>query len=417
MAKKKKNKKQKIKKSKIDAKVDVKTEPLAELKVEPKSEHEEGLKAEFEAQAQPDEELRAEGLDVGSQDLDLDGSDSLENYDDLEDEVAQSIEESEDQEELAVEALEEEESIDEKDNESVEEEIIIDLPLKTQLESIVFASSKPIKVSDLSEILTQDFEDEEIRAALSELVEEYEERTGGFRLVFAKGMGYQFQTEAKASPLMERLFSKRPRPLSRAAQETLAIVAYRQPVTRAEIEFIRGVDAGSIVKGLLEKNFIRCTGRKDVAGRPMLFGTTTTFMQVFGIESLKELPPLEAFQPAQDVINKAMKTIETSEGLDAKDIDASQFVEKGEDDALAMNVDGIDRPAELSEEVKQLQQKVQMGEDKIEESLGRSSEVADRRIKGAVRADQKDSGNDLDDIVLDENQNEPGADSHSDSEF
>ena len=202
-------------------------------------------------------------------------------------------------------------------------------------------------------------------------------------------MGYQFQTEAKASPLMERLFSKRPRPLSRAAQETLAIVAYRQPVTRAEIEFIRGVDAGSIVKGLLERNFIRCTGRKEVPGRPMLFGTTATFLQVFGMENLKELPPLEAFQPAQDVINKAMETIENSDGQEAKDIDASQFVEEGEKDALEMNVDGIDQPAELSDEVMQLQQKVQDGEDKIEESLGGADHVADRKIKGAVKGEGK----------------------------
>ena len=108
---------------------------------------------------------------------------------------------------------------------------------------------------------------------------------------------------------MSKIFSERPRPLSRAAQETLAIIAYRQPITRASIEFIRGVDAGSIIKNLLERDLIRCVGRKDDGGRPMLFGTTEEFCRVYEIKSIKDLPPLEAFQPSRETVSQAMEKI------------------------------------------------------------------------------------------------------------
>ena len=187
------------------------------------------------------------------------------------------------------------------------------LALRSQVEAVLFANDGPMKTVDVQEIIGDGFAANEVNECIHGLVAEYEERSGGFRLVYLKGHGYQFQTVPGASALMERQFASRPRPLSRAAQETLAIVAYRQPVTRAEIEFIRGVDAGSIVKGLIERGFIRCTGRKEVPGRPMLFGTTDAFLHTFGIESLDQLAPLEAFQPAQDMVKKAVEAIENDE--------------------------------------------------------------------------------------------------------
>ena len=120
----------------------------------------------------------------------------------------------------------------------------------------------------------------------------------------------------QVSHLMERMFAQKARPLSRAAQETLSIIAYRQPVTRADIEYIRGVDAGSIIKNLLDRELIRCLGRKDDIGRPMLFGTTDEFLRVYQLSSLKELLPLESFQPSSETIKKAMDRISSEAKVD-----------------------------------------------------------------------------------------------------
>ncbi|RYZ62950.1 MAG: SMC-Scp complex subunit ScpB, partial [Proteobacteria bacterium] len=121
------------------------------------------------------------------------------------------------------------------------------ITLEAQVECIIFATPKPISVSEIAELLADDDGIEPSHASIEthaqQLQRLYKERNGGFRLEYDKGAGYQFRTVPAAAPLMERMFSSRQRPLSRAAHETLAIIAYRQPCTRADIEFIRGVDA------------------------------------------------------------------------------------------------------------------------------------------------------------------------------
>jgi segregation and condensation protein B len=159
----------------------------------------------------------------------------------------------------------------------------------------------------------------EIEVILDDLVRFYHERRGGFQLEYLPGMGYQFRTALAAAPVMERMFASRPRPLSRSAQETLAIIAYRQPTTRAEIERVRGVDAGSIIKALLDKNLIECVGRKNEIGRPMLFGTTEEFLRVYGLGHIKDLPPLMSVQPSMDIIKAAEKRIEGASAVDPGD--------------------------------------------------------------------------------------------------
>jgi segregation and condensation protein B len=156
-------------------------------------------------------------------------------------------------------------------------------------------------------------------------VSQYRERGGGFRLENLRKHGYQFRTVQAASPLMARMFASRPRPLSRAALETLAIIAYRQPVTRADVEFIRGVDSGSIIKNLLDRELVACVGRREDAGRPMLFGTSAEFLKVFNLQSLDELPPLSSFQPAQDVIREAKSRL--NHGFDDVESDVTQLIE------------------------------------------------------------------------------------------
>lgn len=197
------------------------------------------------------------------------------------------------------------------------------MPLRAQLEAAIFASATPMKAIDLLPLVSHKISVEEIEAELVALKKDYDERQGGFTLEAVKGVGYQFQSHAFAAPIMAKMFASRPRPLSRAALETLSIIAYRQPCTRAAVEFIRGVDAGSIIKNLLERNLIRCVGRKEDAGRPMLFGTTDEFLQVFGIPSLKDLPPLSAFQPSSDTMKEALKELDAIDQVVA----VEEFVE------------------------------------------------------------------------------------------
>ncbi len=192
---------------------------------------------------------------------------------------------------------------------------LLNMTLEARVEAILFASQKPLKAAEILEIFgDEDLKVEYIETTLADIAEFYNARAGGFRLHYLKRLGFQFQTVDSAGAIMEKMFASRPRPISRAALETLAIIAYRQPATRAEVEFIRGVDAGSIFKTLLERDLIKCTGRKEIVGRPMLFGTSDDFLKVFNLSSIKDLPPLEAFQPAREVVQGAMDRI--AEGPD-----------------------------------------------------------------------------------------------------
>ena len=221
------------------------------------------------------------------------------------------------------------------------------LTLEGQIEALVFASPVPIKGQDIRDLLSDEDNEiplKEVEATLQSLQKLYDERAGGFRLIFEQGRGYQFQTVPAACFLMERMFSSRPRPLSRAALETLSIIAYRQPSTRAEIEYIRGVDAGSIIKNLMDRGLIECVGRKEDSGRPMLFGTTQEFLKVFRIQTLDQLPPLASFQPPPE-------TAEASQQDPVEAIDVEDFIGDEEEQAHSVSEGLIDRDvAEIDQE-------------------------------------------------------------------
>ena len=124
--------------------------------------------------------------------------------------------------------------------------------LKAQIEALIFASPSPMSAEEIENLIdNESINSKQIKNCLKELVEYYKEKHHGFALEVSQGKEYQFRTKREFSSLMEKLFATKSKSLSRAAQETLAIIAYRQPVTRADIEFIRGVDAGSIIKTFL----------------------------------------------------------------------------------------------------------------------------------------------------------------------
>ena len=168
--------------------------------------------------------------------------------------------------------------------------------LKPLVEAILFVSAdEPITHKRLVEIFEEEREADVI-AALDELVREYEERKGGVDLRQVAG-GYRFSTRPEHSEYIRRFRRQQPSAkLSMAALETLAVIAYKQPVTIPEILEIRGVSSSSAIKTLLDKRLIVAKGRKKVVGRPMMYGTSKEFLMQFGINDITELPNLEDFE-------------------------------------------------------------------------------------------------------------------------
>jgi segregation and condensation protein B len=168
--------------------------------------------------------------------------------------------------------------------------------LKPIIEAILFATAdEPIPFKRIREILEDDTE-ESVREALAALMAEYDARSGGIELRQIAG-GYRFSTRAEHSEYIRRFRKQQPSAkLSMAALETLAVIAYKQPVTIPEILEIRGVSSSSAIKTLLDKRLIVAKGRKKVVGRPMMYGTSKEFLVQFGINDLTELPNLEDFE-------------------------------------------------------------------------------------------------------------------------
>lgn len=163
--------------------------------------------------------------------------------------------------------------------------------LKLIVEALLFAADRPLSVKDIRSWLP-DAEPANIRSALKVLTYEYEAMGRSFSLREVAG-GYQFRSHSEYGSYILRMLQTTPARLSRAALETLAIVAYKQPIVRHEIERIRGVESGGILRALLEKGLIRIMGRKDLPGRPLIYGTTRRFLEVFDLESLDSLPKLK----------------------------------------------------------------------------------------------------------------------------
>lgn len=164
------------------------------------------------------------------------------------------------------------------------------LPLKTILEGLLFVSEDPLSLERLADLL-EEFERAEIRQALQELADEISLRQSGLQLLEVAG-GWQLRTISELMPYISRLSKVRAVRFSQSALETLAIVAYRQPITRQEIEYLRGVDSGGVLKTLLDKRLVKILGKKDIPGRPIIYGTTREFLEVFNLRDLKGLPTL-----------------------------------------------------------------------------------------------------------------------------
>src|SRR5262245_26087557 len=161
--------------------------------------------------------------------------------------------------------------------------------IKAIIESLLFVAGTPVSLRRLAEVIG--VAQAEVKLAVAQLLEEYATPERGVRLAEVAG-GYQFRTAAENTEYVRKFVQEKPSKLSRASLETLAIIAYRQPLTKAEIETVRGVDVDGVLNSLLTKKLVRVMGRKDVPGRPWVYGTTPQFLELFGLNDLGSLPPL-----------------------------------------------------------------------------------------------------------------------------
>ncbi len=203
--------------------------------------------------------------------------------------------------------------------------------LRRALEGLLFITDRPLSAGELCKLVNVRDQDR-IVAAVEELRRELEDRNLGYRLI-AVAEGWQMATRPELAPYMRKLFSDRATMrLSTAAQETLSIISYKQPLTRAEVEEIRGVEVIAALETLLEKRLIKVVGRKETVGRPLMYGTTMEFLRHFGLRSLEDLPPLERFAPGAEAPAVEAPVVEPS--VEEPSAVSEDVTSKGEDESF-----------------------------------------------------------------------------------
>ncbi len=239
------------------------------------------------------------------------------------------------------------------------------------VEALIFASGDSLSLRQITKVVSG-ASAAEVKAALIALRKEYEGR--GCRLAEVAG-GWQFRTAPEHHGYVKQLFKERPFRLTRAGIETLSIVAYKQPATRAEVEMVRGVDSSGVLESLVERRLVRIAGRRDVPGRPLVYVTTPVFLETFGLRDIKSLPTLaELGEEIQSVA------------------DASGFAERGEEAAarvIPLEEDG-DRGDDQEEGIPKINfeggEQAAEREADSDDVAGQGSEQEDREHEGEARS-------------------------------
>ena len=223
--------------------------------------------------------------------------------------------------------------------------------LKCIIEAALMAADTPLSVPQLLALFEGDPEPpakEQIRAALDELAQDFADR--GVELAEVAS-GYRFQVRNEYAPWVNRLQEERPQRYSRALMETLAIIAYRQPITRGEIEDIRGVSiSGGIVRTLLEREWVRVVGHRDVPGKPELLATTRQFLDYFNLRKLSDLPPLSEIKDYDAINPDLFESLGPETEVGNTDADMTVTVDQDEDETGTETVAGEMLPEDDLEE-------------------------------------------------------------------
>jgi segregation and condensation protein B len=234
--------------------------------------------------------------------------------------------------------------------------------LKKVLESLIFVSDAPVTAKRLARAARATIA--EVQPLLDELVADYQHR--GIHLYYVAG-GYQFRSGRESADFVKTLVAPKPIRLTRAQLETLAIIAYRQPITRPEVDDVRGVDSGSSLKVLTDRGLVKILGRKDEPGRPLVYGTTPQFLEFFGLGSLKDLPTLQEFSDLTDE-HKALFEQKVGQTIDiaTAELEAAEAMEEAEEELLAQEEAAI-AAAQAAEEAEDEDEDLDDGEDDEDE--------------------------------------------------
>ncbi len=183
------------------------------------------------------------------------------------------------------------------------------------IEAILFVNERPVTLNQFRDVL-EGVSGADIKTALASLTQDYENRQSGIKVVEIAG-GYQMFSNPKYASYIRAFYkTKHKEKLSKPALETLAIIAYKQPVTRTDIELVRGVNSDGVVNHLQNKELVKIVGRKDIPGKPYLYGTTKQFMEYFGLKSLEDLPTLAEFPDLKPPAEEGMLAIEDAEAVE-----------------------------------------------------------------------------------------------------
>lgn len=212
--------------------------------------------------------------------------------------------------------------------------------LSSCIESLIFISEKPLSARKLKELLAPEYDTKKFKEALVNLQEKYNEVYHGMELVEVNH-GFQFRTKAVRAPLAKKLAKVQAHRLSRGAMESLAIIAYKQPVLKDDIDKIRGVDSSHFIRTLLDKKLIHMAGRSELPGRPIVYETTSDFLEIFGLKDLGALPPLseiEQMVPASSSQNNEDPRVKKMRALvEAMNTESDAIAIRSEEDDLFLD--------------------------------------------------------------------------------
>ncbi|MCH7928329.1 MAG: SMC-Scp complex subunit ScpB [Candidatus Dadabacteria bacterium] len=182
--------------------------------------------------------------------------------------------------------------------------------LEKAIESIIFVSERPVSLKELSKIFA-DNNKKELKSSISNLITEWSKLNRGITLEEVSE-GYQFRTKPEYSVFIAKFKAEKPFRLSRAALEVLSIIAYKQPITKIECDYIRGVDSSGVFGLLLERGYIKISGRKEVLGKPFIYETTDEFLETFGLKNLSDLPTLKEIEEIEQSMDKSILSLDLS---------------------------------------------------------------------------------------------------------
>ena len=270
------------------------------------------------------------------------------------------------------------------------------LRLVSIIESLLFAAAKPLRVQELRKLLAETSK-HQIQLALKHLIAATVQR--GVVLAQVAG-GFQYRTHPDNAVWVQKMLQARPARLSRTQIETLAIVAYRQPITRPEIDEVRGVDSGAVLKTLLERDLIQIVGRKEEPGRPLLYGTTVRFLEFFNLRSLRDLPTLRDFR---DLSEESKATLRAKLGQNEAEALGQEVLELADDDSEGTDpeaaTEAIDEAIDGSAAVDTTEKAAHPGADD-----GAAEEVAASESPGVASASEEH-----DEVVEHDEVIEPGT--------